>query len=80
MLHIFTDKMAPLSMLEGVPSGQTGERTGRMNVGECRAVQIARDGVRDPHNALVLSLATAVAIACILAWTATLLAPSLFIA
>ncbi len=47
---------------------------------ECLADQIARDGVKDPYNALVLSLATAVAIACILAWTATLLAPSLFIA
>lgn len=47
---------------------------------ECLADQIARDGVKDPYNTLVLSLATAVAAACILVWTATLLAPSLFIA
>lgn len=39
----------------------------------------ARDGVRDPFSALVLSLATAVALASALVWAATLIVPSLFI-
>lgn len=46
---------------------------------ECLADQIARDGAKDPFSALVLSLATAVAVASAMVWAATLIAPSLFI-
>ena len=45
---------------------------------ECLADQIARDGVKDPYSTLVLSLTSAVSIACALIWVATLIAPALF--